>query len=172
MGNWPQAAEHRRAVARLLPFSATRRVLLADALAAQGGFSQAADNYAEAIRLDGHLASAHRGMGLAELRLHGIDAALPHLERALRLEPDPAGYCLVANALASGGKPAPAEAWFRKGLALAPADPALRRGLAATLASLGRPNEAKALDAPAPANSDARAAPAGPAGGAGPSNRG
>jgi tetratricopeptide (TPR) repeat protein len=168
LGDWTGAAEHRRAVARQFPWNAAKRAMLADALAAQGNFGEAADTYAGAIRMDGQFAPAHRGLGLAKLRLGGIDAALPHLEQALRLEPDPAGYCLVGNALAAGGRLGQAEAWFRKGLALAPSDAALRRGLVAAMESQGRASQAKALPTP-PAN--ARAAPTAPVGGV-PSNRG
>jgi predicted TPR repeat methyltransferase len=96
------------------------------------------------VRLDPHLAAAHRALGTA-LRESGRPTdAVASYRRALELHPASAAevYNDLGLTFARAGNARPAEEHLRQAIALAPNDPKPRRNLGRLLLRLGRAAEA------------------------------
>ncbi len=90
-----------------------------------------------ALVLDGGDAAAKRGLAVALLAQHRPQEALPLLDQLVAAHPDPQMLANQGAALDMLGRSAEAQAAYRRGLALAPADSDLHGNLALSLAASG-----------------------------------
>jgi tetratricopeptide (TPR) repeat protein len=90
------AIEARRAL-NLERDDAALQALLGTSLYRSGRFEQAEAAFAEALRLDPACAPAHAGQGLLELSANHLASARERLDRAYRLDGDPAHLLLLAR---------------------------------------------------------------------------
>ena len=82
---------------------------------------EAAEHFAEAIRLQPGYASAHHNLARIELGKGEIDDAITHLEATLAIEPENAAACSdLGNALLLKGQAGKAIAYFSRALQLQP----------------------------------------------------
>jgi tetratricopeptide (TPR) repeat protein len=86
----PAAITEYQAALRLNPDSAEVHNSLGMALARMGRKDEAMAEYQAALRADPNFAEAHYNLGAALAKFPGrLPEALPHMEAALRLRPDP-----------------------------------------------------------------------------------
>lgn len=101
-------------------------------------WTEAADVFARALRLDGSQLGARRGYARALIAMGQPASALAHLEEVLRVTPDDVrALNLEAVAQDMVGQPDEAAATYRRALALAPGDPRLEANLALSRALAG-----------------------------------
>lgn len=101
-------------------------------------WTEAADVFARALRLDGSQLGARLGYARALIAMGQPASALAHLEEVLRATPDDVrALNLAAVAQDMVGQPDEAAATYRRALALAPGDPRLEANLALSRALAG-----------------------------------
>ena len=110
---------------------------LGDALLAAGDPARAEGAFRAALAVSPGDGAAGTGLGIALLARHEPAAALPFLQSAARSSGDPRVLRNYGVALDMLGRPADAQAVYRRGLAGFPADPDLRGNLALSLAIAG-----------------------------------
>jgi Flp pilus assembly protein TadD len=133
------------------------RLSLAKALAEAGAPNDAADMFRQVLAAEPKNAEAEIGLGAALLQLGQPAQALEPLRKGLPAAPEPRGYRALGIAENLTGDNEAAEADYRRGLALAPADQALRSNLGLSLALSGKFDEAIATLRAAAAAPDATA---------------
>lgn len=141
-GDSAAAAEHWQAVRKTHPAAPAVPLRIGDALAHQGKFDEAAAAYQEALRLDPDSVEALQGLARVRLAQGHFDEALARLAEALRIEPCAAGCASLGDLLAERTRRLEAIVWFKKGLALDPANVSLHYRLGLALVEEGRFAEA------------------------------
>jgi tetratricopeptide (TPR) repeat protein len=128
------------------PNNATLRSALAQALALQGKFDEAAVEIREAVRLGPDKAGLHYNLSNLLIDQKKPDEALVAIREALRLKPDNVEFLTkLGNILADFKRDyAAAEAAFRDALRLDPDDPVAHHGLGVVLHNVGRLEESTA----------------------------
>jgi tetratricopeptide (TPR) repeat protein len=141
--HWRDSLTHFRYLASTAPDVAVIRNKLGTLLARQGQETEAVHEFRAALALDPGYAFAHYNLGLL-LRDRGeTGEAIAHLAAAAERLPDHAEVIAdLGAALQAAGRLPEAESQYRRALAVAPADAAVRLRLAALL--LERPGGAAA----------------------------
>jgi tetratricopeptide (TPR) repeat protein len=112
------------------------------ALAGKGRENEAIELYREVIAREPENPDARRNLAAVHLQQGRADSALPLLEEALHLDPDdPYSLAAQGDALRLLGRPAEAEAAYRRALAQRP-EAQFFYGLAEARAALGAPDDA------------------------------
>lgn len=118
------------------------------ALTRLGQMSLAADParaeqaFRAALTLDGSSADARRGLAVSLLAQSRFDEALPLLATLADTQPSPVSMLLYGTALDMAGRQDAAQAAYRRGLALSPADADLHGNLALSLLVAGQTDAA------------------------------
>jgi tetratricopeptide (TPR) repeat protein len=120
------AVEARRAL-NLERDDAALQAFLGTSLYRSGRFEQAEAAFAEALRLDPACAPAHAGQGLLELSANHLASARERLDRAYRLDGDPAHLLLLARIVWTSTS-AGCESCSRSAATSCASDPACIRG--------------------------------------------
>lgn len=107
------------------------------ALMAQGDPARAEQAFRAALTIDGQLVDAQSGRAAAVLTQGRVDEALPMLAALANDRPSPQSLRAYGAALDMTGRQDDAQAAYRRGLALAPADANLHGNLALSLAAAG-----------------------------------
>jgi spermidine synthase len=127
--HWQEALPWQQRLTELDP-SHTQLAMLGETLMQAGQFAEAAQQFLEALKKEPYNYSARRNLGEIYCRLEEWDAALPHLEHVVQLDPErEAGvYQLLAQAYRALGRERDAEKIVAKGKRLFPSNPELREG--------------------------------------------
>lgn len=140
--NVDQALEHLAKAAVLYPDFADARFFLGEALAKQGQWPLAAEQYETALRLDPNRSDAHCGLGFVAAMEGKNDEALRELGEAARLDGAfVKPHFLTGEILMAQGKTREAAAQWREGLRIAEqqGDAAAQSILRERLQSIGQP---------------------------------
>jgi len=125
------------------PLNPAPLVAAGDVLLEMGSVNEAIVSYNNALIRNGQTVPALLGLARAYLKTGKPALALDPLNKAYALSPDdPKVLLLQGVAKDISGEHAEAQAWYRRGLAAAPNDPALTGNLALSLALSGDYNSA------------------------------
>lgn len=117
---------------------------LGQASMASGDPARAEQAFRAALAVDGASAAARYGFAVALLAQRHTSEALPLLAALADKQPDPRTLRTYGVALDMAGRQSEAQAAYRHGLGLAPADPNLHGNLALSLAASGQMQAAMA----------------------------
>ena len=127
-----------RRAAEVAPLNPAHLVGAGDVLLEMGSVNEAIVNYNNALFRDQQCQPALVGLARAFLKSGKPALALDPLGKAYALSPDdPKVLLLFGVAKDISGEHSEAQAWYRRGLAAAPSDPALTANLALSLALSG-----------------------------------
>ena len=120
--SFPGSIVHHDIIARaLLDEDLNQRLRFADALAENRQLSDAAEQYAEALKIDPKVAEAHNNLGFALMSMGRIQEAKTHYEQTLRLNPDYAeAHNNLANILRDQGRINEAMTHYAEAIRLKP----------------------------------------------------
>ena len=119
------------------------RTKLASALADQGEFSAAIEQYTEALRLNPDIAEAHNGLATVYLRQGRLSEAMEHYAEAIRIQPGFAqAHSNRGTVLGIQGKTGEAVEEFRTALKINPGDAEMHYNLGYALADDGKLDDA------------------------------
>ena len=135
---------YRRAHA-LSPEDPTPLIRLGETFNALGAYTEASEAWTNALTLDANNADILRGYGITLTGLNQPHLALERFNSAAALNPEPRTYNGIGVAYDMLGQPETAQANYRAGLALDPADIGLTSNLGLSFALSGRYAEAIAM---------------------------
>jgi len=142
-GDLPNALGVYRRASEVDPLNPAPLVAAGDVLLEMGSVDEAIVSYNNALIRNGQDLPALLGLARAFLKTGKPTLALDPLNKAYSLSPDdPKVLLLFGVAKDFSGEHAEAQAWYRRGLAAAPNDPALTVNLALSLALSGDYNSA------------------------------
>ena len=145
-GDFVNALGVYRRASEVDPLSPAPLVAAGDVLLEMGSVNEAIVSYNNALLRNGQNLPALLGLARAFLKTGKPALALDPLNKAYALSPDdPKVLLLEGVAKDFSGEHAEAQAWYRRGLATAPNDPALTINLALSLALSGDYNSAIAV---------------------------
>jgi len=135
------AALYRRAH-EIAPMEVDTLLQLGFTLSQTGSSAEAAEAFRRVLRIDQDNTKALRGLGMAMLQRNQVDLAIEHFQAALALEEDVRLYNALGVGYDMKGDHQAAQAYYRVGLQVEPANLSLRSNYGLSLALSGAFDEA------------------------------